>query len=264
MKIPWIGFCLLLAVACAGQSIDVKKTDTFRHIKAHIDSVPDIDTHDHLKPFPILQGTVRTDQGVGMTLFSMWNSSYFTWIHPVTPWPESGRFDEWWPKANYDFTNARATSFYRYQLSAFTDLYGVDFETLTEAQARDLNRRIFANYRSQDWLKAGKASGGVCLKTTVAYERTLQFDRVPKDRAAKLYGRSKSQLTNAQGIYGGTEFTRRCLAKALAEKVERGELREDHALRLGTQVMPDNALELFPQLKDRLWKQKGKLKPLAK
>jgi hypothetical protein len=28
--------------------------------------------------------------------------------------------------------------------------------------------------------------------------------------------------------------------------------------------MRDNALELFPQLKDRLWKHKGKLKPPAK
>ena len=192
MSLPRLAFCLLFAVACAADPFDVKKTDTFRRIKSHLDAVPAIDTHDHLKPFPILQGTVRTDQGVGMTLFSMWNSSYLTWIQPVTPWPESGRFDDWWPKAKSDFANARATSFYRYQLPAFTDLY------------------------------------------------------------------------HAEGIYGGTEFTRRCLAEALTEKVERGELREDHALRIGTQILPDNALELFPQLKQRLWKHKSKLKPPAK
>ena len=87
-----------------------------------------------------------------MTLFSLWNSSYFTWIHPVTPWPASGRFGEWWAAAKGDFANPRATSFYRYQLSAFTDLYGVDFETVTDEQARDLNQRIFANYRNQDWI----------------------------------------------------------------------------------------------------------------
>ena len=58
---------------------------------------------------------------------------------------------------------------------------------------------------------------------------------------------------HAEGIYGATEFTRRCLAEALAEKVERNELREEHALRIGQQVMRDNALELFPALTNKLW-----------
>lgn len=450
---------LLLALPAVAESIDIKKTDTFRRIRAHLQSVAAIDTHDHLKPFPLLPGTVHTDAGVGMTLFSLWNNSYFSWTQPVTPWPESGRFEDWWPKAKGDFANARAMSFYRYQLSAFTDLYGVDFETLTDEQAGDLNRRIFSHYQDprwlyevitekanielmfidpfwdrlsrtndypfgvpvlnvsrlhrgfhpsefpagidspyryalgehlptatlddylaviEHWMRAGKASGGVCLKSTVAYERTLQFDPVSKERAARVYGRPVAQLTsdeikefedfimwrlvalsaelglpfqihtghariqgsnpmnlvplieanpktkfilfhggypwigetgaimqrhgahvwidtvwlpmisytmgrrayqeflevmpsnrlmwgadvhNAEGIYGATEFTRRCLAEALAEKVERDELREDQALRIGTQVLRDNALELFPQLKDRLWKSKGPLKP---
>ena len=428
---------------------DVKTTGTFRRLKAHLDAVPAIDTHDHLKPFPILQGKVKTEQGLGMNLCSLWESSYFTWLHEVTPWPESGRFNDWWPKAKQDFTNARATGFYRYQLPAFTDLYGVNFETITDEQASQLNRRIFANYQSErwiyeviteranielmfndpywdrlartnyypfgvavlnvtrllegfhpseypdevdspfryareeklptttlddyiaviaHWLKAGRASGGVCLKTTTAYERTLQFDSVPKERAARVYGRTKAELSAAEvkdfedfimwqitelsaklelpfqihtghariqgsnpmnllnlieanpktkfilfhggypwvgetgaimqrhgenvwidsvwlptisytmakrayqewlevmpsnhlmwgadahhveGVYAATEVTRRCLAEALAEKVVRGELR-------------DNALELFPQLKARLWKHKGKLVPATK
>ncbi len=67
---------------------------------------------------------------------------------------------------------------------------------------------------------------------------------------------------HAEGIYAATEVTRRCLAEALAEKVERGELREEHALRIGAQVMRENALELFPSLRDRLWKHRGvKLTP---
>ena len=217
MKLNCTMLCAFIALACAGESVDVKKTDTFRRIKSHLDRVSAIDTHDHLKPFPILQGQVLTERGVGMTLFSLWSSSYYTWINPLTPWPESGRFDDWWPKAKNDFANGRATSFYRYQLPAFKDLYGVDFETLTDEQARDLSRRIFANYQSEAWI----------------YEVV-------------------------------TEFTRRCLAEALAEKVERGELREADALHIGQQVMRDNALELFPQLKDRLWKHKGKLKPATK
>ena len=147
-----LSLVLVIHFAAWAQSLDLKSTPTFQRIKTHLASVPAIDTHDHLKPLAILQGTVRTPDGVGMTLFSLWNSSYFTWINPLTPWPESGRFEEWWPTAKHDFTNARATSFYRYQLPAFTDLYGVDFESLTEAQARELNHRIFVNYQKEAWI----------------------------------------------------------------------------------------------------------------
>ena len=66
-----------------------------------------------------------------------------------------------------------------------------------------------------------------------------------------------ADASHAEGIYAATEFTRRCLAEALAEKVERGELREEHARRIGTQIMRDNALELFPSLKEKLWKHKN-------
>ena len=40
--------------------------------------------------------------------------------------------------------------------------------------------------------------------------------------------------------------------EVLAEKVERGDLLEEHALRIGRQVLRDNALALFPQLRSRL------------
>jgi len=219
--------------------------------------------------------------------------------------------------------------------------------------------------------KKGKAAGAVCLKTTLAYQRTLLFDNVPKERAAKAFGRPASELSadeikdfedfvmwrlvelsakhelpfqihtghariqgsnpmllvdliqanpktkfilfhggypwigetgailtrhashvwidsvwlptisptmarrafsewldlmpsdrimwgadcsHAEGIYGATEMTRLCLAEALAEKVDRGELLEEHALRIGRQILRDNALKLFPQLQARLWK----------
>src|SRR4029077_19878296 len=68
-----------------------------------------------------------------------------------------------------------------------------------------------------------------------------------------------ADCNHAEGIYGATEFTRRCLAEVLAEKVDRGDLLEEHALRIGQQILRDNALELFPQLKRQLWKRKGKL-----
>jgi predicted TIM-barrel fold metal-dependent hydrolase len=226
--------------------------------------------------------------------------------------------------------------------------------------------------------REAKDKGAACLKTTLAYQRTLRFDNVPKERAARVFGRPRSELsdaevqdfedfvmwqlvalsakydlpfqihtgdarlqgsnpmllvdlieanpktkfilfhggypwvgetgaivmrhhshvwidsvwlptisytmakrayhewlevmpssrilwgadcTHAEGIYGATEYTRRCLAEVLAEKVDRGDLTEEDARRIGKQVLRDNALALFPQLKDRLWKGKGKLKP---
>ena len=430
-----------------------------RRMKEYLDSIPAIDTHDHLWPFDQLPGYVETDRGRGMNLSSIWRNSYYTWFNPLQPWKPGGSFDDWWPKAKHSFDNARATSFYRYQLPAFQDLYGVDFERITDDEARRLNDRIFENYRDQKWLyhvvteranielmfndpywarfdfkqsypwevivfnvttlvrgfhpsefqkpaddpyhfarehdlkveslddylvvldrlfQTAKEHGAVCLKTTLAYQRTLDFANVPHDRAAAVFGRPKSELSPAEikdfedfimwrlvelsakfdlpfqihtgqariqgsnpmllvdlieanpktkfilfhggypwvgetgaivmrhgrhvwidsvwlptisytmakrayhewlevmpsdrimwgadcnhgeGIYGATEFTRRCLAEVLAEKVERGELRDDHAQRIGRQIMRDNALQLFPQLKDRLWKHKGPMVP---
>jgi len=70
-----------------------------------------------------------------------------------------------------------------------------------------------------------------------------------------------SDCRHAEGIYGATEFTRRCLAEVLAEKIESGDLKEEFALKIGKQILRDNALKLFPSLNDRLWKHKGQLKP---
>jgi hypothetical protein len=67
---------------------------------------------------------------------------------------------------------------------------------------------------------------------------------------------------HGEGIYGATEMGHRCLAEVLAERVDCGDLREEHVLKIGRQVLRDNALALLPQLKDLLWKHKGiKMKP---
>jgi predicted TIM-barrel fold metal-dependent hydrolase len=439
-----------------------RETATYRRIKAGLDAVPAIDTHDHLGPFDRLQGKVETDRGKGMNLSSLWRSSYFTWIHPLQPWTPGMAFGAWWSKARHDFDPARATSFYRYQLPAFTDLYGVDFDRITDDQARDLDRRIFENYKDPRWLyrvitekanielmfndpywarfefrtdypfgvlvfnvttlvsgfhrgefkqpaddpylfagkegmkvdtlddylavldrlfRRAKEAGAVCLKTTLAYQRSLRFEDVPGARAHEAWGHPRSALTagqvrdfedfimwrlvelsakydlpfqihtgdarvqgsnpmllvdlieanprtrfilfhggfpwvgetgvilmrhgshvwldsvwlptisystakrafhewlevmpsdrimwgadahHAEGIYGATEMTRRCLAEVLAEKVDRGDLREEHARDIGRRILRDNALALFPQLEQRLWKHKGvRLTPQA-
>jgi len=459
MKALLSATAIFISTFAIAQTTDTKQTATYKRVKAHLDLVPAIDTHDHLWPFETLPGYVETERGHGMNLAGLWRNSYYTWFNPLTAWKAGGKFDDWWTKAKSDFASARATSFYRYQLPAFQDLYGVDFDNITDDQARTLNDRIFENYRDQKWLyhvvteranielmfndpywarfkfttcypfevlvfnvttlvrgfsstefnnpwdspyrfatdngleiktledylavldrlfQKAKSAGAVCLKTTLAYERTLDFANVPKERAEKSFGRARAQLTpeerkdfedfimwrlvelsakyelpfqihtgqarvqgsnpmllvdliaanpktkfilfhggfpwvgetgvilmrhsshvwidsvwlptlsytmakrafhewlevmpsdrimwgadcnHAEGIYGATEFTRRSLAEVLAEKIDRGELKEDHALRIGRQILRDNALALFPQLQERLWKPKGKLEP---
>jgi predicted TIM-barrel fold metal-dependent hydrolase len=441
----------MLNVGSTSCADDIKQSNLYKRIRSALDAVPAIDTHDHLRPFDDIPGRDLTDRGRGMTLHSIWAGSYYTWINPLSGWPEGKPFDDWWKVAKDDFNDARATSFYRYVLPAFTDLYGTDFESMTDEQARELNDRIFANYQDDKWLhhvvtekanielmlvdpywarfkfersyrfsvpvlnvtsmvdgyhessftsqldspyhfarQTGKeiktlddylaaidaifqkaiASDAVCLKTTLAYQRTLDFANVPRERAEKAFGRPKAELSaeeiedfqdfilwrlcelsakyelpfqihtgqariqgsnpmllvdmiaanpktkfvlfhggfpwvgetgviamrhknvwvdsvwlpqlsytmakrayqewlevmpsdrilwgadtvQAEGIYAATVWTRQCLSEALAEKVERGELREEQAIAIGRQVLRENALKLFPTLRRQLWR----------
>jgi hypothetical protein len=444
----WLAAC----GAAPAQDSSVLGSDVYRRLRAGIDAVPAIDTHDHLWPFDRLPGLMETDRGRGMTLFGLWRSSYYPQVGPLTPRKPGEPFDPWWARARHDFDDARATGFYRYQLPAFRDLYGVDFDAITDDQARALDAKVFDNYRDDRWVRhvvteranielmlndpywgrldfrthypfevlvfnvttlldgfhpsefkqpsddpyrfardhglptatlddylavldrlflEAKSEGAVCLKTTKAYERTLRFEDVPKGRAARAYGRPRGELTpqevkdfqdfvmwrlvglsaahglpfqiqtghgklqgsnpllladlieanpgtkfvlfhggypwvgetgamvlrhgrhvwvdsvwlptisptmarralhewlevmpsdrilwgadcnHAEGIYGATVVTRAVLAEVLAEKVLRGDLAEAHAARIGRQVLRENALALFPQLKDRLGK----------
>jgi predicted TIM-barrel fold metal-dependent hydrolase len=72
---------------------------------------------------------------------------------------------------------------------------------------------------------------------------------MPSDRI--LWG---ADCNHAEGIYGATVATRTVIAEVLAEKVDRSDLTEEHAARIGRQILRENALSLFPQLKSRLWK----------
>src|SRR5437764_15217054 len=150
---PWLLAGWLLAGAAAqGMGQSVVGSDVYRRIKAGLDAVPAIDTHDHLWPFDRLPGLMETDKGRGMTLYGLWRASYFPQIHPPTPRQPGEPFAPWWARARHDFDDARATGFYRYQLPAFLDLYGVDFDRVTDEQARELDATIFANYRDERWV----------------------------------------------------------------------------------------------------------------
>ena len=442
---------ILILLSISAKADDAKKTEVYKRIRLAIDAVPAIDTHDHLRPFDQIAERNDTDQGRGMTLHSIWRGSYYSWTNPLTHWKDGESFDSWWLRAKPDFKDAHATSFYRYVLPAFKDLYGIDFETMTDIQARQLNQKIFENYQDDTWLKTivteranielmfidpywarlkfdrayhfaipvlnvttmvdgyhrdafasdtdspyayarsqGKEiaslegyletldsifqkateSNVVCLKSTLAYQRTLQFENVSRERAVKAFGRPKKELkeaeikdfqdyvfwricemsakydlpfqihtgqariqgsnpmllvdliesnprtkfilfhggfpwvgetgviamkyknvwidsvwlpqlsytmakrayqewleiipsdrimwgadtVNAEGIYAATVFSRQCISESLAEKVIRDELSEEQAIFIGTQIMRENALKLFPKLRRQRWK----------
>ncbi|MDQ2901272.1 MAG: amidohydrolase [Acidobacteriota bacterium] len=436
-----------------------QRTPTYRRIKLYLDSIPSIDTHEHLRAFDQLPGYVETDRGRGMNLYGIWHGSYVNGVASIAAWNAGEKFEAWWKRAKHDFDNVRATYFYRYIWLSFRDLYNVDFDRITDRQAAELDRRIFDNYRDRKWLYhvlkkrarielmicdrhwerfdfradypfefltfnvttlvwgfhpseyiegshgggirssfddpylyarrrglpmsslddylalidrmfvEAKAGDAVCLKTTLGYQRTLQFDNVAKETAARVFGRSRAEITpedakafedfimwrltelsarhdmpfqihtgmarvqgsnpmllvdlieanpktkfelfhggypwigetavignrfgkhvwingvwlptisytaakrafsewlevmpsnritwggddtSGEGIYGQTELSRRCWAEVLAEKIDRRELSDGDARRIGKQIQRDNALELYPRLKEKL------------
>ena len=77
------------------------------------------------------------------------------------------------------------------------------------------------------------------------------LDVIPSNRL--MWG---ADCNHAEGIYGATEMTRRVLAEVLAERVDRGDLRLEDAQHIGRQILRDNALETFPGLKIKLWRDK--------
>jgi hypothetical protein len=435
-----------------------RRTPTYQRLKAYLESVPAIDTHSHLPPFEEISARVETTRGRGVNLAGLWESSYYSWTGLLTPWKARMSFEEWWSEAKENFVNARGLGFYRAMLVAFQDLYGLDFDVITDDQARDLDQRLFANYQNPKWLyevltkranielefedpywarldlrtayrftvlvfnvttlvygpgpsvlnatfekpfddpsvyanKWGlsvktlddylllidrlfgeaKKNGAACLKSTLAYNRTLEFDNVPMDRAARAFARPRAEISaqeakdledfimwrlaessakfglpfqihtglariegsnpihlvplikgnpqtkfilfhggfpwvaetggivfdlknvwidcnwlpmvcypaakrafnewldlvpsnrimwgsdskSAEEIYGAAELMRRCWAEVLAERVDQGDLSEGEARHIGRQVLRENALEMFPQLRQRLWKEKG-------
>jgi hypothetical protein len=117
---------------------DVKQTDVYRRIRSGLDATPAIDTHEHLRSFDQMLQFHQARPGTGVTLQSLWQTSYWTRLHQVPPWPEDGSFDTWWQAARGLFEDGRANSVYRYLLPAFRNLYGIDFDAITDQQARRL------------------------------------------------------------------------------------------------------------------------------
>src|ERR1051325_1311901 len=79
-----------LLMCCSAMGADTRQTATYKRVKAALDAVPAIDTHDHLSPFEILPGYVETERGHGMNQTGLWRNSYLNWINPITPWKSGG------------------------------------------------------------------------------------------------------------------------------------------------------------------------------
>jgi hypothetical protein len=74
-----IGIIGLLLAAQPLPAQATRDTPTYQRIKAQLDAVPAIDTHDHLWPFDRLPGYLETERGKGMNLASLWHNSYYRW-----------------------------------------------------------------------------------------------------------------------------------------------------------------------------------------
>jgi len=149
----------LAAMLCGGlasgtaEAQSIRQTDAFKKLKATLDDLPVIDTHDHLPPFDRIFGRIETEQGRGLTLFGVLTNGYLPQVASIPGREPKEPFGRWWARAKNSFNNARATGFYRYNLIALRDLYGVDLNTITDEQARDLDRRIFENDRDEAWIR---------------------------------------------------------------------------------------------------------------
>src|SRR5262249_39170064 len=93
----WAGIFGILATTLASAQ-GTRETTTYRRIKAALDAIPAIDTHDHLWPFDRLPGYVETPGGKGMNLAGLWRNSYFPGVHRLTAWTPGMSFDAWWAR----------------------------------------------------------------------------------------------------------------------------------------------------------------------
>ncbi|MBN1910855.1 MAG: amidohydrolase family protein [Pirellulales bacterium] len=154
LRLVFLVVLLLPAFVLFARAGDTKDTEVYARIKAYLDTVRGIDTHTHLID-PHTAERVRQQYDMEnpptCALERTWRVSYLTWAHPLAPWSKDRKFDTWWKVAEPQLRNYRARSAYRSMLPLYTDLYGVDFDTLTLDQARALNERMEKNYKRPDW-----------------------------------------------------------------------------------------------------------------
>lgn len=424
-----------------------------QRLRMHLQSIAAIDTHDHLRPFDLLAASGTSDQHPGIGFVDLLNGAYVRALAPIPPRTTDEPIAQWWQKSSQAFADVRATGFYQCLRLGLRDLYGVELNSLSSAEAAALDERILRNYQDERWtsevitkranielmlidpywgrlslpsgysfsvpvlnvsmllnghhptsfpattdenpyaiaesmglvvkslddylaaverlFQIARERGAVSVKTIRAYDRPLLFENVTKERAAQIFGHPASALapqdirafqdfmmwrlvelsakydlpfqihtghgrlqgsnplllldliqqnpktkfvlfhggypwigeTGAIGlrhwnnvwidivwlptisptmarralhewletvpsnrilwggdsnhpetIYASAALVRDVIADVLAEKVVREEIDEPEAMRIGRQILRDNALALFPTLERRLWK----------
>lgn len=119
---------------------------THARIRAALDAVPAIDTHDHLFVW------TRLERGRQTLFTNLWTGSYTNQLARF-PAPQAGETaSAWWRRAEPMTANVRATGFYRFMWIAFRDLYGVDFDVADNAAIDAMPARVAENYRDRRWL----------------------------------------------------------------------------------------------------------------
>src|SRR4029450_3823259 len=86
---------LLIAILLPAHSLiagDTGSTDTYKRIKAAINAVPAIDTHDHMWRFDRLPAYTQTKAGKQVNLAGLWRNSYLAGYNSMTPWRDDDDF----------------------------------------------------------------------------------------------------------------------------------------------------------------------------
>ncbi len=246
-------------------------------LRAYLQHVSAIDTHDHLRPFDLLIANGASDQNPGIGFVDLLNGAYVRDLAPIPVRQANEPVAQWWEKSSETFADVRATGFYQCLRLGLRDLYGVDLNSLGPAVAAALDDKILAHYQDERWteevitrwsnielmlidpywgrlslpsgyrfsvpvlnvsmllkgyhpanfpataaenpyaiaestgvvvksldeylalverlFQTAKDRGAVSIKTIRAYDRTLLFENVPKDRAAAIFGRPAATLT---------------------------------------------------------------------
>src|SRR5436189_223265 len=69
---------------------------SYARIKAMLDAVPAVDTHDHLWRFDELPGLREAEDGTRvMNLASIWQNSYLSWFGVPPAWKPREPFADW-------------------------------------------------------------------------------------------------------------------------------------------------------------------------
>jgi hypothetical protein len=97
-------FMILMSACFLAGSSSHAATASYPTIKAFLDKVPAIDTHDHLWEWEELPGWREAEDGTKvMNLASIWQNSYLSWFNAVPGWRPREKFADWWQRAKPGF-----------------------------------------------------------------------------------------------------------------------------------------------------------------